>query len=70
MTEIEIKKELYKQKPQAHFILIRKGVAHYYADLTQKRVHFAVPVDDMGDADFKPTMEGQLLNRWLTNIQS
>jgi hypothetical protein len=39
MTNTEIKKELYKQKPEATLRYIRKGVAHYYADLEQQRVH-------------------------------
>jgi hypothetical protein len=67
MTTTEIKKELYKQKPDASIRFIRKGVAYYYADLEQGRVNFEVPVDDMGDADFLPTMDAKLLNRWIVN---
>lgn len=66
MTLTEIKKELYKQKPDAHLRYIRKGIAYYYSDLNEKRVNFEVPVSDMGDADFGPTMEGKLLIRWLS----
>jgi len=65
MTEIEIKKALYKQKPEAHIQFIRKSVVYYYADLEEMRVHFEVPVDDMGDADFLPSMDAKLLNRWI-----
>jgi len=65
MNTTQIKKELYKQKPDAILSYIRKGSAFYYADLTQQRVYFEVPVDDMGDADFNPTMDAKLLNRWL-----
>lgn len=61
----EIKKRLYKEKPEARFQYIRMGVAYYYADLSDMRVHFEIPVSDMGDADFGVTMEAKLLNRWL-----
>ena len=65
MTLTEIKKELYKQKPEANLRYIRKGVAHYYSDLSELRVNFEIPIADMGDADFGPTMDGKLLIRWL-----
>lgn len=65
MSNTEIKKALYKQKPEARIIYIRKGVAYYYADLKEKRVHFEIPVNDMGDADFLPRMEAKLLGRWI-----
>ena len=67
MTNTEIKKELYKQKPEATLRYIRKGVAYYYADLEQQRVDFEVPINDMGDADFTPRMDAKLLGRWLVN---
>ena len=67
MTNTEIKKSLYKQKPIAAFRCIRSGVAHYYTDLIEQRINFEVPVDDMGTAEFGPTMEAKLLNRWIVN---
>jgi hypothetical protein len=67
MTNTEIKKELSKQKPLAIFKYIRKGVAYHYTDLNQDRVSFEIPVDDMGDADFKANMDAKLLNRWIVN---
>ena len=70
MTTTEIKKELYKQKPDAHLRYIRKGVAYYYSDLIESRVYFEVPISDMGDADFTPTMDAKLLNRWLVNSEN
>jgi hypothetical protein len=70
MNITDIKKELYKQKPEAHLRYIRKGYAHYYADLTDIRVNFEVPVSDMGDADFTPTMDAKLLNRWLVQPEN
>jgi hypothetical protein len=65
MTLTEIKKELYKQKPLAKFMYIRKGIAYYFTDLTQARIHFEIPVTDMGEADFGPTMKAQHLNAWI-----
>lgn len=79
MTNTEIKKALYKQKPTANFKFIRMGHAYYDALVNTgetdkhgglevnvtERVVFKVPVDDMGSADFFPTMEGQHLNRWI-----
>lgn len=29
------------------------------------QVNFEIPVNDMGTADFFPTMEAKLLNRWI-----
>lgn len=69
MNNTEIKKELYKQKPDAHMRYVRKSVAYYYADLTQQRVEFEIPINDMGEADFAPKMDAKLLGRWLINTQ-
>lgn len=61
----EIKKELYKQNPDAHFYYIRHGDAHYYTDLNGQRIYFDIPVIDMGDADFGARMDSKLLIRWI-----
>jgi hypothetical protein len=74
MNLTEIKKELYKQKPTAELLYIRKGVVYYDAKIKieeepiikYKTIFFEVPVSDMGDADFTPTMDAKLLNRWLS----
>lgn len=65
MTATEIKKEIYKSKPEAYLKYIRKGSAFYYAELNEKRIYFDIPVNDMGDAEFKTTMDAKLLIRWL-----
>lgn len=66
MTLNEIKKEFYKTKVDATLIYIRKGEAVYQAPfLNGQTATFSVPVSDMGDADFTPTMKAQLLLRWL-----
>jgi hypothetical protein len=65
MTLEEIKKEMYKQKPIAHFKSIKNGVVYYYADLIKERIEFCIPVNDMGEAEFKANMEAQFLNRWI-----
>lgn len=69
-----IKKELYKQKPDAEFEFIRKGVAYYSALLFEEngvdliaRVMFEIPVNDMGDADFHHTMDAKLLIRYIAD---
>lgn len=78
MDLIEIKKQLYKQKPTSNLLYIRKGVAYYEAKikievdstLKDKSIFFEVPVSDMGDADFTSIMEGKLLNRWISQSLS
>ena len=68
MTTIEIKKALYKEKPEANLVMIRVGVVYYTAVLENGFiVTFEIPVSDMGSTDFFPKMEGKLLNRWIVN---
>lgn len=74
MTLIEVKKLLYKQKPKAVLNKIKKGVAYYESEVDTGEsksflgfVFFEVPVSDMGDAAFLPTMDAKLLNRWLVD---
>ena len=75
MTTTEIKKELYKQKPKAKLLYIRNSIAYYECTIktqvkpiiTYKTLFFHIPVSDMGDADFLPTMDAKLLIRWLIN---
>lgn len=78
MTNTEIKKELYKQKPTAHFTHIKKGIAFYSARLLfdAERVQietdvvelsFEIPTADMGEAAFYPSMEAKHLIRWSNN---
>jgi predicted PolB exonuclease-like 3'-5' exonuclease len=68
MTTEEIKKALYKERPIANFLFIRKGIATYRTQLTSgQSIHFDIPVFDMGDADFLPVMDAKLLNRWIVN---
>ena len=65
MERNEIKKEIYRQKPNAKLSFIRMGVAYYYAHLGITKINFEVPVEDMGTADFTPLMEAKLMLRWL-----
>jgi hypothetical protein len=66
MTKIEIKKALYKEKPEAFLQHIRMGNAYYTASLAQgEMVNFCVPVEEMGDTDFFTTMDAKLLQRWI-----
>ncbi|MCP4987221.1 MAG: hypothetical protein GY928_14580 [Colwellia sp.] len=67
MIDIDIKKALYKQNVDAEFNYIKNGVAFYYSDLEEQRVHFEIPVNDMGSASFNRRMQGKHLCRWIIN---
>lgn len=67
MTDIEIKKLIYKQKPKAYLEFIRIGVAYYYTTSLGTKISFQIPISDMGSTDFFPEMEAKLLLRWLIN---
>ncbi len=74
MKKNEIKKALYKQKPKARLLFIRKGSAFYIARVkdgeteeSRVSVYFEVPVSDMGDAEFYDEMDAKLLNRWIVD---
>lgn len=67
MANLEIKKELYKQKPIAVFEKIRKGLAYYSTILNGQTIYFEIPVDDMGDGEFLREIPAQLLNRWIVD---
>ena len=70
MEKNEIKKALYKQKPIATLLFIRKEVAYYTAsvemDDANYAIRFEVPVNDMGDADYFPEMDAKLLIRYIS----
>ena len=76
MTTTEIKKELYKQKPSANLLYIRKGIAYYESTINvqetpkfiYKTLLFEIPVIDMGDSDFNAIMDAKLLIRWMVDI--
>lgn len=73
MTLIEIKKALYKEKPEATFIhasKTKRGIFLVYGcNLDKKSPHpdtfFEVPVEDLGDGLFGNTMGAQLLIRYI-----
>lgn len=65
MDKNEIKKYLYKNKPKALLLYIRKEVAYYQTDIETEIVTFAVPIKDMGDADYFAEMDAQYLNRYI-----
>lgn len=70
MNTTEIKKELYKQKPIAILVFIRKGDALYKTTLENDiNIYFNVPVADMGDYDFTSEMDAKLLARWIIENQ-
>lgn len=71
LTTTEIKKALYKQKPEAKMAYAKKGMLRYISmiivDEITTTVRFEIPFEDMGDAMFEPKMPAQLLNRWIVN---
>ena len=71
MTNNEIKKLVYKQKPQADLEMIRGGNLYYNALLTNmEEILFTVPISDIGTTDVFPMMEAKHLLRWLTNEEN
>jgi hypothetical protein len=66
MEKNDIKKALYKEKPLATLLHIRKGSAYYFTSLADgTRVDFEVPVNDMGDTDYLNHMDAKLLIRYI-----
>ena len=69
MTKIEIQKLLYKQKPRATFLKLQSNNLYYQVDInidnSREAIIFIIPVDDIGEAAFLPTMDAKLLGRWI-----
>jgi hypothetical protein len=66
MTNTEIKKALYREKPMA--TRYNKTVTNYYYVANLKsgfKVYFTVPTKDMGELPFGETEQAQLLIRYL-----
>lgn len=73
----EIKKLLYKNKPQAIFLYADKGGIHYFLRTevpdkdfpkrltTSMEFRFLIPLNDMGDSKFLQEMPAQLLIRYI-----
>ncbi len=63
----EIKKALYKEKPQATLRTIKSGIAYYqtWFEGSQDSIKFEIPIIDMGDVNFFPDMPAHLLIRWI-----
>ena len=66
MTTIEIKKELYKQKPVADYNYEAGGFKTYSCQIDienkQKTLEFKIPLKE---CTFEETVPAQLLIRWL-----
>lgn len=65
MEKNELKKILYREKPVAYLDFIRKGKVYYRCVVNDIHMSFEVPFEDMGDADYFPTMDAHLLIRYL-----
>jgi hypothetical protein len=78
MTLTQIKKELYRRKPDATLVKVTKSgilynTSFYDADeegkITERiSVNFLVPLHEIGDATFEPNeTDAQLLIRYIIN---
>lgn len=67
MTQTEIKKALYKEKPKAFFNGITEDSVHEYQAWLENGnlITFKVPRSEMGETPFKDVEDAQLLIRWL-----
>lgn len=76
MTNNEIKKLVYKQKPNALLEMIRGGTLYYRSIITvgkflqNQPIRFQIPISDIGTTDFFPSMEAKHLLRWLINEEN
>ncbi len=63
----DVKKQLYKEKPEAKFSHAGKGGLLYYCLLFAgtKMIYFEIPFSDIGDASFLAIMPAQQLIRWI-----
>lgn len=66
----EIKKELYRLNPFAHFISAKKGALYYEYIREDNMVFlFKIPFEDMGDAAFGKIERAKHLIRWIVPYQ-
>lgn len=66
MNKDEIKKALYKQKPIAELIHVKKnGVTYMTSLIPGGFVVFRVPLNEIGDAEWLVEMPSQLLIRYI-----
>jgi len=67
----EIKKELYRKNPFAHFISAKKGALYYeYINEDNFTFLFRIPFEDMGDAAFGKIERAKLLIRYIVIQQT
>lgn len=68
LTKEQIKKELYKQKPEAEFSYTTDGCKVYGTEIivddTEEEIEFKIPFDDGADL-MEDKLPAQLLIRWL-----
>ncbi len=62
----EIKKQLYREKPTASMVSVKKtGIVYNCPFNNEEGLFFEVPLTDIGDAIFFHSMPAQQLIRWL-----
>lgn len=65
MIDVEIKKLLYKTKPLAKIESVSKKGIHYECEISDRMLHFIVPINDIGDGTFGVELQAQLLIRYI-----
>lgn len=65
MEKNEIKKWLYKNKPEARLTKIKNGKAIYITMIDGENTVIEIPVKDMETGEFVLEMDAHLLIRWL-----
>ena len=66
MSLTNVKKKLYRENPEAIFLMVKSGIAYYDTQFKDGTVlDFEVPVNDMGEAAYMGRMDSKLLIRWI-----
>lgn len=69
MDKNEIKKALYKEKPEANFISATKDGLIYRTMVGGEGVTFLIPLNDMSSAIFTRIVEAHLMIRWIIETE-
>jgi len=65
MDKNEIKKFLYRNKPDAIFMFATKTGLIYNCNVDGQTISFQVPLNDIGDGLFSASIQAQLLIRYI-----
>ena len=66
MEQNELKKRIYKEKPNAVFVNAYKGHLNYHSELEDgTQIPISIPFEDLADAPFDKNIETKFLIRWI-----